>query len=366
MKTKVCHVSILHHRYDIRIFHKECVTLSNLNYEVSLIVCDDLANEIINDVSIYSVGKYKNKLERFLQYQNKIWLQIRSIHPDIVHFHDPELVFLGAKLVKLGYKVIYDVHEDLPKQIMYKYWIPKLIRRPLSIIAKLIEHFYIKKFNGVITSTSIIKNRVKKYNSIVSSIANYPLLEEVNLSRIVDKEDAICYIGSISRSRGIVPLVESLEISKIKLKLAGVFSGDICLEEIKKLPGGEYVEYLGVLNRSQISQLLNTVKVGIVTLLPTPSYIESMPIKMFEYMMFKIPIVASNFIFWKELLADNCCGLFVNPNDKIEIATACNFLINNESESRIMGLNGYNAIIKKYNWEKESNKLKDFYIEINR
>ena len=364
-RIKVCHITTVHSRYDIRIFHKECMTLAYLEYDVNLVVCDNLGNEVLNGVHIYSVGKYKNRFERLLVYQKKVFNKVLEIKPQMIHFHDPELLFLANKLVRLGYIVIYDVHEDLPKQILNKYWIPKIFRRQCSILAKLLEKYYAKRFHGIITATEILKKRFIAYNNLGTiTVGNYPLLHEAKFRETEINNETICYIGSISKSRGIIPLVESLAISKVTLKLAGPFSGDISLDDITKLSGGNFVEYLGILNRTQIVELLNTVSIGIVTLFPTPSYIESVPIKMFEYMMFKLPIIASNFTFWQQMLCEENCALFVNPKSKEEIANSCKILIEDKIKSKNMGENGYNAVIKRFNWNIESQKLKIFYEQL--
>ena len=35
-------------------------------------------------------------------------------------FHDPEVIWVGLKLKELGFPVIYDVHADVSKSILYK------------------------------------------------------------------------------------------------------------------------------------------------------------------------------------------------------------------------------------------------------
>ena len=155
--------------------------------------------------------------------------------------------------------------------------------------------------------------------------------------------------------------MQSLSISKLPLELAGMFSDDVSLALLASEQGYEYVNYLGVLNRVQISQLLSTIKIGMVTLLPTPSYVESLPIKLFEYMLAGIPVVASNFTLWQDIIKKLQCGMLVDPTSPKEIAQACSYLLTNPEIAEQMGQNGREAVIKHFNWEVEATNLYVFY-----
>lgn len=361
--SKICHITSAHPRYDIRIFVKESVTLLNAGHSVSLIVADDMPDEIKLGVNIYSVGKPTTRKDRMRHTPNKVYNKILELKPEFVHFHDPELLIMCRKLTKLGIKVIYDVHEDLPKQVMSKHWIPKFIRPLISTLVKNLEKSCTKKFFGIITATPIIAKRFSEHNPNTISVCNYPILSELNQMNVNwdSRDNSLCYIGSISKTRGIIPIVKSLAKSNLKLELAGSFSGDITLENLMHLSGHEKIDYLGILNRSEIVKLLSRVKVGLVTLLPTPSYIESLPIKMFEYMVSGIPIIASDFPLWRDIINKYQCGILVNPEDSEAIANACMKLINNPEESWRMGERGREAVLNEFNWEAESGKLVAMY-----
>ena len=98
-----------------------------------------------------------------------------------------------------------------------------------------------------------------------------------------------------------------------------------------------------------------------VTLHPTLNYKDSLPVKMFEYMAAGIPIIASNFSKWKEIIDEYKCGITVDPNSPEDIKKGILRLINNPKLAQKMGENGRKAINKTLNWNVEEKKLIELY-----
>jgi glycosyltransferase involved in cell wall biosynthesis len=74
-----------------------------------------------------------------------------------------------------------------------------------------------------------------------------------------------------------------------------------------------------------------------------------------------LPVIASNFPLWKEIVEGNKCGLTVDPLNPKEIAQAIEYLIEHPELRQEMGENGRRAVIEKYNWEQEAEKLLALY-----
>ena len=99
-------------------------------------------------------------------------------------------------------------------------------------------------------------------------------------------------------------------------------------------------------------------------LLTVLNYIDALPVKMFEYMQAGIPVIASDFPLWKEIIANNNCGICVNPLNPDEIIAAINKILNDNQTLIEMGKNGRKAIMENFNWQKEEEKLLLLYNEL--
>ena len=142
--SKVIHLTSAHPRNDIRIFIKMCSSLAEYGHDVSLIVADGLCDEVINAVSIFDVGnKGRGRLSRMTKTVSCVFKKAKDLDADLYHLHDPELIPIGIKLKKLGKVVIFDAHEDFPKQILGKLYLNKPIRFVLSKILSLFFNLFL-------------------------------------------------------------------------------------------------------------------------------------------------------------------------------------------------------------------------------
>lgn len=359
---KITHISSVHPRNDVRIFFKECRSLTRAGHHVNFVVADGKGDEEKHSIHILDAGRKRyNRFFRMTETIFRVYKKAVSTSADVYHMHDPELLFLVPWLLKHG-KVIYDAHEDLPRQILSKHWIPKILRHRVSFISEIVENHYSRQVSGIITATAFIANRFKKINNNVININNYPLLEEfLNFDRKQSNERLACYIGSISAERGIFEMVQAMESVDGKLVLVGNFSNPEEREKAKKLPGWENVIELGFCDREKVKEILASTNVGLVVLHPTINYIDALPVKLFEYMATGLPVIASDFPLWREIVDTARCGKFVNPLDPVQIAGAINCILNNPIEARKMGTAGRQAVIDNYNWKMEEKKMLEFY-----
>lgn len=365
MNNKIVHVSTVHSAFDTRIFHKECVSLKNAGYEVYLVVRHD-KDEVKEGVNILSLPTSRNRLHRILVRPFLALKRALSTQASIFHFHDPELIPIGFILRCLGKKVIYDVHEDFPRDIFDKYWIPQQLKPVVSNIANIFESVSARLLSGIVAATPNIQDRFIKYNKNTICVTNYPILDEAQIGETIQREPySIAYVGGITKERGILEILDAIEGTNVKLYLAGTFSPSSLESLCRSKAGWNNVEYLGFLNRKGVFSLLQEVRVGLLTLYPTPNYILSYPVKMYEYMLAGLPIVLSNISHWQSLLEGINCTKFVDPLNPQEIREAILDLLNHPEEAEKMGKSGQKAVLERFNWDHEVKKLIDFFKKLS-
>lgn len=333
-------------------------------HEVTLVVADAQGPACHDGVRILDVGSQNGRMRRFLHSTGQVFRCAVEVGADVYVLHDPELIPYGIKLKRMGKKVVFDSHEDVPTQMRGKPYLGKSSAWCISQGYQVFERYACLHFDGVVGATPFIRDRFSKINAHTVDINNYPILDEFDHTRSwLGKAFQVCYVGNITVMRGIRELVDACARlrSPVTLKLAGTFETSTLAEEVALHVGWNRVSALGHLNRLGIRQVMAQSMAGLVTLHPHKNYLDALPVKMFEYMAAGIPVIASNFPAWREIIESNACGLCVDPLRPDSIAEAIDYLVTRPDQAQQMGRNGRNAVVEKYNWCHESKKMLDFY-----
>ena len=362
---KICHLSSAHPPYDNRIFLKQVKSLQKQGHVVYYIG----SHFCISNEKTW-IGEAQND-SRLIRMTWRAWSVVQKgleTEADLFHLHDPELLPFALWLKMKGKTVVYDAHEDLPRQLMFKTWISAWIRKPLAVVIEIVENFFARRIDAVIGATPLIVRRFKRVGiSRCIEINNYPYLGEFHQQGEIHhgKCRAVCYVGAISQIRGIAEVVKAMEACKdTSLYLVGEFESSELHRQMESHQGWMQTEFLGQSSRDKVKEILSQSLAGIVTFHPVPNHIEAQPNKLFEYMSAAIPVIASDFPLWNDIIEGNRCGICVDPLDPMQIANAIQTVINNPEAANEMGRNGRAAVERQYNWEIEQNKLFSLYDEL--
>lgn len=362
-----------HGSRDTRIFEKECRSLAAAGYEVVLLAQNDRPEEVVAGVTIRGLPAPGNRWQRMTGTTRRLLRRALREDADLYHFHDPELVPVGLCLKAAGRTVVWDVHEDLSKQVLAKEWIPRPLRRVVSAATRLAESPVVRAFDAVVAATPSIGERYAGRRVMV--VNNYPRLADLVSARTetAGGRDAdgpyVVYAGSITRVRGVFEMMEAVdraaEDTGVRLAIAGRFSPPELRDEVVTLPGWDRVDFHGWLSQEEVFGLLRRGRAGLVVLQPAPNHVESQPNKLFEYMAAGLPVVASDFPLWRELIVEEVgCGRVVDPTDPGEIADAIRWILRHPPEAREMGGRGREAVRQRFHWETEEAKLVRLYEEL--
>jgi glycosyltransferase involved in cell wall biosynthesis len=380
---KVCMITIKHSPFDDRLFYKEGRSLISNGYYVYITTAasrinEDYSKEYGNLKIEYIAVKTRSKVLNRVLALPMLFFKSLHTHADIYHSHEPE-TFPLAVLLKFftGKRIIYDVYEYYPDVIplsngIYKYF--------LIFMTYIFEPLFCRFADGIITADSEIARRYIKFNKAVCTLYNFPCLDifkpeayKKEMAKKYKGKEVIIYVGGLSEVRGILELVKAVHnVSKkcptVKLLLVGWFQEENfnkkCIEYIKSNDLGNNIELIGSVPHINIPEYIYSAQIGAVLLHPIQKFYKNIPTKQFEYMACKKPVVGSNLPTISQFINDAKCGILVNPTKIDEITDAILYLIEHPEEAKKMGENGRRAVLEKYNWKNEEEKLLNFYDKI--
>lgn len=372
MKKEITVLTSAHSRYDVRIYHKELISLKKKYNSVKLIVLDGKGNTISADgIEIIDINVKKRKTNRFNRFTIFQYLIVKYFKngKHLIHFHDSEC-FVSIFFLKILFNqnFIYDVHENLIEDIKSKQYIPKFLRRSLAFITNVIENFIVAKAKGVITATPYLKNKYLKRNKNVESIINYP---EVNIFKSCSEyssrtANSVVYVGVINEIRGVFEVMDAIDYfpDNVRFSVAGPFTTEKVKNTFFKHKNINKVDYFGILDRVEIHELLNKSLCGILIGYPVKNALDSIPIKLYEYLACGLPVIISDYPKWKTFIKNNQVGFTVDCFDTKMVGLKVAEIIKNKKKSSEMSQLGRQLFESKYNWEDQQNKLYNFYENI--
>lgn len=359
---RICHVTSLHPANDGRIFQKQCVSLTK-EYEVVL-VAPNVEDSVKDGVQIRGVKLPQGRLKRML-FLKRLLPLLKSIDAAVYQFHDPELLSIGLKVKKWGKKVIFDSHEDVPADIRQKPYLPSWLRPFLASRYASYEKKTLSKYDALISVTPSIVERLQTINPNAVMVTNYPIYKDLSSDRTFGNN--VCFAGGVSPSWMHSNIIKAIEPLDVNYLLAGP-SNEAYIKQLENTPGWPKVKYAGVIAHGKVIDMYHQCSAGLA-LYDYNGYLGGNlgtlgNTKIFEFMQAGIPVIATDFILWKEIITKYNCGICVNPRNVEEIRNAISYILNNKEKAKEMGDNGVRAFKEQYNWNTQEPVLFDLYKKV--
>jgi len=361
--ARVAHLTTVHSRRDVRVFEKQACSLAEAGFDVHLVVGDGRGDEIASGVHVHDIGVAAGgRLGRMIIQPLRCWRVARRLKARIYHFHDPELLGVGLALRAAGAQVIYDSHEDVPRDILSKDYLAPWLRRTVGYVFEHFEDFAAARLSAVVAAWPRIAQRFERVNPVTVVINNYPTKDERkrvgNGNRM---SRTVCYVGGIGLIRGVIEMVRAMAMVDARLIMAGSFESASTEAQARALPGWSKVDYRGTVSREEVRSIMSESCAGLVLFHPEPNHVSAQPNKMFEYMSAGLAVIASDFPLWRQLVVGAGAGLCVDPLDPGATAAAICQLLDEPERTREMGERGRAAVESCYRWDGEAAKLCDLY-----
>ena len=372
MKHRICHITVVHQALDVRIFHKECVTLSQAGYDVHLIAPHD-KEELIQGVHIHPIPPKQSKLKQLLLLPWFALWEALSIKPtpSLFQIHDPGLLPLLVLLKLLTHaKTVCDYHEDIAGQILTKYWIPRPVRSLVSGFVRLCNSM------GLIGTGVIEADMIEGlYRQPKQSVRNLPLLNRKKIPiRSRDHftgRQHLVYVGAVSEIRGamaMLKLADALRSHGLDFDLTIIGKpAPPSLETrmanyVQEKALQQHVHLHGRKPYPIAMEAIRKSTAGLCLLAPVPNYMYSLSTKILEYMAYGLPVIMSNVYCCRQYLEYCKGGIIVDYHDIQGMADGACSLLQNPGRMHTMSRTAQNIVLNELNWDQtESRLLLHFY-----
>ncbi len=345
-------------RHDhIRAVHKQAWTLHREGYEVLLVVRQPPVDTYLGMQVITANASFTSILRPILNLPG-LFLQAWRLKCDVYILRNPDTIPLALLLWLTGRKVIYDTHEDFSKRPQIRRISPAWLKPVVAWSITACERLLARTTAAVLVTQrqqpDFLGGRTLLQPN--APLVDGPIVEAAHATPALPKSDrpSLIYVGEMTRNRGVIlmlDLIDRLNQSRpCCLRLVGWFDTEDLRQEAQRHNGWRYVEDYGTVSHAQSLSLIRDSDVGLALLHPVADYPTSSITKLFEYMQFGVPFIASDFPAWRVSTRFGPPGIYVNPEAPDEILSLSQQLLDDASQRSAMGRAGQHYIENSFNW----------------
>lgn len=352
-------------------FIRQGSSMVRMGWRVSYIVCDGRGNQPTEGVEIWDCGAGRSWVQKLIGSSKAVLDKAIELEADVYQVSELELLKAGLSLKKKGRHVIFNLREDYPNLILEKRYIPRLLRKPISLLVARILRRMLPAYDMVFAVTTKLVSDLKKQRiENVCLLANYPVIDNrfsLTFDRYCEREVLMVYFGTIYRVSRQQTVFDALSrLPRLTYLLAGKMEDKEYAEQLEHHPYWPNVSFIDGFNHEQMPDIVNRARLSNIL----RDYVQAgMPegslgvLKMFESMEAALPIVCSDVKINRDIIEKYRCGMCVDPNDSNAIYEAIRYLVDHPREAYQMGQNGRRAVVEEYNWESQ---FQIYYASIRR
>ena len=370
---RVVHLSVVHPANEPRIYERECRTLAEAGYDVTYLVPGAAPGRDESGVRLVPLPE-RSRSRRWMS-TREIVTTLRELRPHVVHVHDPELLTLFPLLTAWVPRLVYDMHDYVPEQVLAKDYIPEKVRPFVSAAARVGQRALAAFGDGAVGAYPTMLEALGERPRLRTTALNYPRVSrfegaEPVVELAADPRLRLVYIGSLSTTRGcslMLDVMERLERDDAMLILGGGFASAQLEAEVRgRLAAGldDRVRLLGRVPPPELPRYLAAAEVVWMPSLPSVQYsLPNVETKVFEGMAVGCAVLASDLAGRAEFLDREGCGFAVPPTVEGHV-DGVRRLHADRDEVHRMGERGREAVRERYSWEAVEGDLVAFYAEL--
>jgi glycosyltransferase involved in cell wall biosynthesis len=371
---RILHVSSVHKCDDVRIFGKLARSAASVGHEVEVMATGTRRERrTIDGVTLVSFRPPRSRMLRIAFFAPWLAWNARSYPADLLHFHDPELIPWFLLLRLAGRRIVMDVHEDLPAEVLEKSWLPRLLRPIVAAVSGACVEFGARVFHGTVTASAELAERfgARDHPGKTVSARNFPVLPPSAAQADGTKGRRhfrkLLFLGGVTHARVADVIVRSLAFLKdhdVELLVGGNHHDPKLLRTLQARPEWERVRFLGAVSRSRVDELMQESVLSINVFADYPNHHDIRSNRLFEAMGAGLPVIVSAFPRWIEFVETHGCGIAVDPNDPAAVAGAIREILEHPDHGAQMGAAGRFLVEGTLSWVREYPAVDLLYAQI--